>query len=101
MSRDKYQMHLVFNHQFRQCTALTSQHVSNGAVCIRHHCFEVTLMKLSFSGSGTAVEHSSHHPKVKGWNTTVTTGTEIENVIKLYRSGKHKCPRKSIKCFLF
>jgi len=43
MSRDKYQMHLVFNHQFRQCTALTSKHVLNGAVCIRYPCFEVTL----------------------------------------------------------
>ncbi len=82
MSRDKYQMHLVLNHQYRHHTALTLKHVFNGPVCIRHQCFEVTLMKLSFSGSGTAVEHSSHHPKVKGWNTTVTAGTERGNVEK-------------------
>jgi hypothetical protein len=82
MSRDKYQMHLVFNHQFRQCTTLTSKHVLNGAVCIRYPCFEVTLKKLSFSDNGTVVEYLSHHRKVKGWNTTVTAGTEIENVKK-------------------
>jgi hypothetical protein len=98
MSQDKYQMHLVFNHQFRQCTALTSKHVLNGAVCIRYPCFEVTLKKLSFSGIGIAVEHPSHHPKVKGLNPTLTDVTEIENVKKLYRSGKHKCPGISIKC---
>ncbi len=85
MSQDKYQMHLVFNHQFRQCTALTSKHVLNGAVCIRYPCFEVTLKKLSFSGSGTVVEYLSHHPKVKGLNTTVPAGTEIMLKIVLLR----------------
>jgi hypothetical protein len=43
MSHKKYQMFLVLNHQLRQCTAMTSKRIFNGAVCIRHQCFEVTL----------------------------------------------------------
>ncbi len=82
MSQEKYQIHLVLNHQYKQSTALTSKHVLNGTVCIRYPCFEVTLKKLSISGSGTAVEHTFHYPKVMGWNTTVTAGTAIENVKK-------------------